>query len=78
MKKDREGKNLKVHPHTKNLPPLPTSRNRRAFSPYKLSNLKEVIEMQEAKDLHFTENYLPQISKKSGMDSLLHLSSRDK
>ena len=22
--------------------------------------------MQEAKDLHFTENYLPQISKKSG------------
>ena len=78
MKKDREGKNLKVHPHTKNLPPLPTSRNRRAFSPYKLSYLKGVIEMQEAKDLHFTENYLPQISKKSGMDSLLHLSSRDK
>ena len=34
--------------------------------------------MKEAKDLHFTENYLPQISKKSGMDSLLHLSSRDK
>ncbi|GEM_PF-1512412 len=34
--------------------------------------------MQEAKDLHFTEKYLPQISKKSGMDSLLHLSSRDK
>lgn len=34
--------------------------------------------MQEAKDLHFTENYLPQIIKKSGMDSLLHLSSRDK
>lgn len=24
--------------------------------------------MQEAKDLHFTENYLPQISKKSGME----------
>ena len=41
------GKKFESASPYKNLPPLPTSRNRRAFSPYKLSYLKGVIEMQE-------------------------------